>query len=223
MHDRERREQIDFGPPAEVRFCVLAQEGIEEDYARSLLLRWNQKEGPYYALFVRPVSFERHARAGFQYGEILDDLERIPLREGCDRVIYFVGRHLGDAVYRVIGVIANLVGIPLLEVRGAVNETLTHGFVVAELTTPDELMGELYYGRREVTIHELYHFLGCGHSWWRMTDCYARIAELKRDQRELEANGTGSEPPFFPSRTLRTRRLFTTREQVNEALRSAGQ
>jgi len=165
LHNPRALRHMDFGQPEEVRFCILLDEGVSKDYAEALLLAWNKTEGNKYNLFLRPVSFERHRRSGFTYGAILKDVMKIPLGENCDRLIFFVGRSFGDILY---GLASLNPYVPLPEVLGAVNgETATHGFVIASLGSPNQLLGELLFlqSRQDVTIHELYHFLGCGHSY----------------------------------------------------------
>jgi len=180
-HDADYRETLDFGARADVPFCVLAEEGIEEAYAYELLDAWNAKEGPLFELYVRPVSFGRLPRAGFTYTSILEGVEQVPPGPGCEKVIYFVGRHLGDALWQTVTLVASVfVPLPVPEVYGAVNGERTHGFVVAEIAGPDDLIHELVSGRKGVTVHELYHFFGCGHSWWSMHDCYQAILGFKQ-------------------------------------------
>jgi hypothetical protein len=64
--------------------------------------------------------------------------------------VFFVNRHLGDILYSVGGLLVNLmVPVPIPVIKGAVNdETLTHGFVVAALAAPHELLDELFYSRQ---------------------------------------------------------------------------
>jgi hypothetical protein len=211
---------MDFGPAEEVRFCVLLDEGVSRERAESLLQVWNEGEGQNYNLFVRPVSFATHQRKGFTASDIIDDLKQIPLQENCDRNIFFVGRNLGDVLYGLAAL-----AVPLPEALGAVNsETLTHGYVVASLATPGQVLNELFFlSRKDVTIHELYHFLGCEHSYTTMTDCYQQIHTLKTRYRELKNSGyyqQVGEAPFFPAPRLRGNRLGLTRQEVNASLKS---
>ena len=210
---------MDFGQPEEVRFCVLLEEDISQDYAESLLLAWNTEEGQKYNLSLRPVSFEHHRRSGFTVNGIMEDLKRIPLRDNCDRIIFFVGRNIGDVLYGLAGL-----AVPLPEVLGAVNdETLTHGYVVASIGSLNQVLSEVTFMSRErVAIHELYHFLGCGHSYTTMTGCYKQIQTLKETYRDLKSRGyyeQMGEEPFFPTHSLTNKAaLLTTRQQVNEVL-----
>jgi hypothetical protein len=226
-HNADLLRSMEFGPPVEVRFCVLLDPGVSQQHAESLLQAWNEQEAPKYDLYVRAVSFESHERAGFTYQGILEGVRRVPLREECDRVVFFVGRHLGDTLYWVGALAANLASpIPILvpEVKGAVNGTGTHGFVVAELAHPDDLLAELFHGRKATTIHELYHFFGCGHSYAKMDECYRHIQELKEIHRRLRSEGyydQVGEAPFFPSRRFADDMALTTRAQVNRLLQAA--
>ena len=221
MHNPRVLRSIDFGPPEEVRFCVFLEEGISKEYAEKLLLAWNEGEGKRYNLFLRPVSFESRKRGGFTYKGILKDIMKIPLHGNCDRVIFFVGRNFGDVLYGI----AELY-IPLLEVLGAVDdETLTHGFVIASIVTPNQLLSEaLFPSRQEVTIHELYHFFGCEHSYTTMDECYKQIQTLKETYRDLQSReyyAQRGEEPFFPTRSLTAKAVLTTRQEVNTLLENA--
>lgn len=226
LHHPSVLRSMDFGPPEEVRFCVLLEEGISQEYTEKLLLAWNKEEGPQYNLSLRPVSFERHRRSGFTFRGIIEDLKKMPLPNTCDRIIFFVGRNFGDTLYSVGGLLVNLaspVPVPVPVVRGAVNdETLTHGFVVAALAAPQELLDELFLSRQSVTIHELYHFFGCEHSYTTMDDCYKQIQTLKETYRDLKSRGYYAqigEEPFFPTRSLKKKdTVLTTRKEVNTAL-----
>jgi hypothetical protein len=180
-HDADYRESIDFGPREDVAFCVLAEDGIEQAYTTELLDAWNTEEGPLFELYVRPASFARRPRGGFTFRAILADVEQVPLGPECEKVIYFVGRNLGDSLYQTALWTANLfVPLPVPEVYGAVNGQRTHGFVVAEIGGPGDLVHELFGGRSGVTVHELYHYFGCDHSWWSMHACYGEIRAFKR-------------------------------------------
>ena len=225
VHNPRALQSMDFGPPEEVRFCVLLEEGISQDYAEELLLTWNKDEGKKYNLFLRPVSFARHTRGGFTVNGIIKDVLKVPLRGECDKVIFFVGRHLGDVLY---GIATWNPYVPLPEVLGAVNdETATHGFVIATLASPNQLLGELLFfqSRQSVTIHELYHFFGCGHSYTTMEGCYKRIHTLKATYRDLNRRGyyeQVGEEPFFPTLSLNNAAVvLTTRREVNARLEKA--
>jgi hypothetical protein len=225
VHNPRALRSLDFGPPEEVRFCVLLEEGISQDYAEALLLAWNTEEGKKYNPFLRPVSFERHKRGGFTANGIIQDVLKVPLRGECDKVVFFVGRHLGDMLY---GIATLNPYVPLPELVGAVNaETTTHGFVIASLGSPNQLLGELLFfqSRHSVTIHELYHFFGCGHSYTTMDGCYKRIHTLKATYRDLKSRGyyeQVGEELFFPTLGLHNAAVvLTTRREVNTRLEKA--
>lgn len=183
--------------------CVYLDDGITREDALELLASWDS-EAPMYGLYINPLSFEAHPRAGFFHTDIMSDVTSIPLREGCDRVLYFVNRTAWDYLYASF---PNPVLWPMPEVLGETDDdTMTHSFVVAKR---DGLIG-LWLSPYSVTRHELYHLLGgCPHALLR-DRCYERIAELKRR----------SPSGFFPSWSS-DGQLFTTREQVNDALASA--
>jgi hypothetical protein len=221
-HRPEVLETMNFGPPEEVRFCVLLDADISQTYAEKLLAAWNTDEGKNYNLFVRPVSFENHKRGGFTARGILEDLVKVPLGDGCDRIIFFVGRDYRDTLLWAAGL---FVPLPTVEVRGAVDDsTGTHGFVVAALAHPDDLLNDMFFSREKVTVHELYHFLGCPHGYI-MDECYESIRQLKETYRTLKAQGfykTIGEPSFFPSRNLKTFTMVQTRAAVNAVLNGPG-
>jgi hypothetical protein len=198
--DEKALTEIDFGPPQTVNMCVYLDDGITESSARRLLDSWNE-EANQYALYVEPVMFEQHPRVGTFYWQIMKDIDRIPLEEPCDRVIYFANRNAADFLY---GVVAVSTGLP--EVLGYVDDdTLTHGFVYARSATAAQLLVTPW----EATKHELYHLLGCGqHN--DMAKCYAQIRQLKQAAQRKKG--------FFPTFSADKSSILSTREEVNSLL-----
>jgi hypothetical protein len=191
-----------FGSRQTVNMCVYLDDGVTATDAQNLLQSWND-EAEKYNLFVNPVSYQHRKRSGFFYWEIMRDVESIPLKAPCDRVIYFANRSVGDFMY---GLATIAIGVP--EVLGYVDDqTLTHGFVYANVATPAQLL----ISPHNTTRHELYHLLGCGEHY-NMPKCYEQISQLK-------TAATGSD--FFPTFENRQPLLLTTREQVNAKLGSA--
>jgi hypothetical protein len=198
VHDQRLRQQIDFGARDDLALCLYLDEGISEDRARALIGEAWRDEAPLFGLDVRVASVVRWKRPAYTMGGIVDGLRREPLGPGCDRVLALIGRHLGDVLWGLL---------PLPEVLGAVNdETLTHGYVIAERAT----LNQLFMPPAAIIRHELYHLLGCD-AHFQMGRCYAQIAALKRWKRER-----GSD--FLPSWDLINQCLLPTRDAVNARL-----
>lgn len=202
------RDSIDYGPPENVRLCVLLDNGITRDDANTLLRSWND-EAKIYNLYLDPVSYQKFPREGFFHGEILDQVSQVPLGKSCDRILYFVNRNVADVAF---GVISTTVGVP--EVLGEVDDaTLTHGYVVARRAT----LNQLIMSPSGVTQHELFHLLGCPEHF-DMPDCYARIHNLKMAEEKLKAQGyfnSHGEQPFYPTFASRTDSMLVSRAQVS--------
>jgi hypothetical protein len=202
------RDSMNFGPPEKVRLCVYLDDGISKQDALSLLDSWNS-EADIYHLYLDPVSFKHMARRGFFHQAILDQVSSIPLGPSCDRMLYFVNRNAGDALY---GLAEIAVGMP--EVLGEVDDpTLTHGYVVARRATVTQLV----MTPSSVTRHELFHLLGCPEHF-DMPDCYRRIRDLKLAEEKLTDSGyfeSVGERPFYPTFASGTDSMLLSRAQVN--------
>lgn len=201
------RDSIDYGPPENVRLCVLLDNGITPTDANALLESWND-EAKIYNLYLQPVSYQSFPREGFFHTEILEQVSQVPLGKSCDRVLYFVNRNVGDVAY---GLISTSVGVP--EILGEVDDaTLTHGYVVARRAT----LNQLLMSPSDVTQHELFHLLGCP-KHFDMPDCYLRIHNLKLAEEKLKAQGyfaEHGEQPFYPTFASRTDSMLVSRSQV---------
>jgi hypothetical protein len=199
FHNRDARQRLDFGAADRVALCVLVDDGISEQRARTLVEEAWRDEAPLYGLRVDVVSVTPWRRPAFAIDGIIDALRREPLKPGCDRILALIGRHLGDVVWGLL---------PLPEYLGAVNdETLTHGYVIARRAS----LNQLFESPRSVVRHELYHLLGCDQHF-KMARCYEQIAALKRWK---QAHGSD----FFPAWDLVHKRMLLTRDAVNERLR----
>ena len=197
IHSSSARAQLDFGAPDTVSLCLYLDEGISEEQARALIDEAWRDEAPLYGLEVKIASVTRWRRPAFTMDGIVDALRREPLLPGCDRILALIGRHLGDVVW----------GLLLPEYLGAVNdETLTHGYVIAQRRS----LNQLFEPPRSVVRHELYHLLGC-EEHFAMEHCYQRIASLKRTKQAL-----GSD--FFPAWDMSNNVILVSREAVNALL-----
>lgn len=210
------RDSIDYGPPENVRLCVLLDNGITPSEANALLESWND-EAKIYNLYLQPVSYQNFPREGFFHTEILEQVNQVPLGKSCDRVLYFVNRNVGDVAF---GLISTSVGVP--EILGEVDDaTLTHGYVVARRAT----LNQLVMSPSGVTQHELFHLLGCPQHF-DMADCYTRIHNLKLAEEKLKAQGyftAHGEQPFYPTFASRTDSMLVSRSQVSEYQRFDGE
>ena len=210
------RDSIDYGPPENVRLCVLLDNGITASDANTLLESWND-QAKIYNLYLQPVSYQNFPREGFFHTEILEQVNQVPLGKSCDRVLYFVNRNVGDVAF---GLISTSVGVP--EILGEVDDaTLTHGYVVARRAT----LNQLVMSPSGVTQHELFHLLGCPQHF-DMADCYGRIHNLKLAEEKLKAQGyftEHGEQPFYPTFASRTDSMLVSRSQVSEYQRFDGE
>jgi len=207
MHHEGMLRQMDFGPPQQVRLCVELDDGVTEADARQLIGSWNS-EAPRYGLYVTPVSFEHHSRNGFFHWQIMHDIEQIPLKAPCDRLMFFANRNFGDFLYGIAGLAT---GVP--EVLGEVDDTtLTHGFVYAKIATPNQLL----IPPSAATRHEMYHLLGCGQHF-NMPACYVELQYLKSASKVMSETADESRPEdhFFPTYANRTASLVLTRDDAN--------
>ncbi|MGC1344279.1 MAG: hypothetical protein WA854_18240 [Candidatus Binataceae bacterium] len=209
------RDSIDYGPPENVRLCVLLDNGITPSDATALLESWND-EAKIYNLYLQPVSYENFPRQGFFHTEIIEQVSQVPLGKSCDRVLYFVNRNVGDVAFGLISLSA---GVP--EILGEVDDaTLTHGYVVARRAT----LNQLVMSPSGVTQHELFHLLGCPQHF-DMPDCYTRIHNLKLAEEKLKAQGyftKHGEQPFYPTFASRTDSMLVSRSQVADYQRFSG-
>ena len=193
MHDPKALKANDFGEPEEIQFCILTDDGVTEDDARRLMAEVD-KEFSLYGLQVKIPWVRPWARpALFGEGIIRDALSK-PLEAPCDRLLVLVGRNFGDFLFGLLGV----------EMLGAVDTlSYTRGYVVAKRSS----LNQVFMSPAEVAVHEAYHFLGCGHGV-SLSDCYARIRELKRIHDANEARGND----FFPSVSSQGKPLTSRRE-----------
>lgn len=189
------RHALDYGPPMQLRVCVLQAEGVSTDRVDKLIGAVNREFAAYgievVVPWVRPWQ-----RAGFGHEALFDDVARRELEAPCDRLVAFVDRNAADFFW----------GLALPEVLGSVDDaTHTRGFVVANRAS----INQLFMPPGKVVVHEFYHLLGCPHAG-SLSQCYGRIARLKREARA----------GFFPG-VDRHGMPLVSREQVNRTLQQA--
>jgi hypothetical protein len=191
LHDHAALAMIDAGPPVTLAVCALLDDGITADEAAALVDHAWREEGPRVGIRVRLARATPWKRPAFTADGLMRAIRRERLEPPCDRIVAFVGRHVGDLVW----------GLLLPEALGGAG--LVHGYVVARRAS----LGQLLASPAAVLRHELYHLLGCEHAL-SMAGCYVRIAALRRDHRG----------EFFPvwSRTLS--RAVASREEVTRLL-----
>ena len=190
VHVPGARGRMDFGPPVELRVCVLRDESVSTTRADALIAAV-QAELESYGIRVRAARVDAWSRPGFFVGAIMDSLRARPLPATCDRMLGLVGRNVADTLW----------SLALPQVLGAVDSTTaTRGYVVAEVASIDQL---IFSSPRTTAVHEVYHMLGCRHALTK-TACYRQIQELKR------AYAPGAN--FFPGVTGSGRPILTRRE-----------
>lgn len=196
VHTGERFTQ-EYGPPVQMRVCVLRTEGVSPERVDALIAAVN-REFTTYGIEVVVPWIRPWARTGFTHQRVFDDVVGRDLEAPCDRLVAFVDRNPADVLW----------GMLMPEVLGSVEEvTHTHAYIVATRAS----FNQLFMPPEKSTIHEFYHLLGCPHSG-SLSKCYTRIAALKR-QFDPEADflpGIGGDGRFL-----------LTRAATNAALRRA--
>jgi hypothetical protein len=198
IHNQSAREKLDFGPPDSVALCLYVDDGISEEFARTMVDEAWRDEAPLYGLSVNVVKVAHWRRPAFEMNGIMGALLREPLRAPCDRILALIGRNVGDFVW-------SLLGMP--EVLGAVDDqTLTHGYAVARRVTINQVL----MSPTSVTRHEIYHLLGCDEHF-DMRHCYRQIQALKQWKRAHQSD-------FYPAWDAITKRMLVSRDAVNTRL-----
>jgi hypothetical protein len=193
MHTRQR-DAVAFGPPVQMRVCVLRAPGVTTQRVDALIDAVNAEFSAYGIEVVVPW-MHPWARPGFTYRRVLDDVARRELEPPCDRLVAFVDRHAGDFLW----------GLAMPEVLGAVDDdTHTRGFVIATRGS----LNQWFMSPKAATVHEFLHLLGCPHAASK-SRCYETIAALKRSI----APGTDLLPGIG-----RDGRFLLTRQAVNSAM-----
>jgi hypothetical protein len=195
VHTRSQSAR-DYGPPAQLRVCLLRANDVSQQRADALIAAVNHEFKAYgnevVVPWVRPWE-----RPGFGHRSLIDDVVARELEPPCDRLIALVDRNAGDALW----------GMLMPEVLGAVDDaTHTRGFVVANSAS----LNQLFMPPSKVAVHEFYHLLGCPHSA-SLSRCYGQIERLKRQIATRQ-------PEFFPAMDAYGT-LLVTRDEANSELR----
>lgn len=193
MHT-EAESDVDYGPPAVMRVCLLKTDDVPAPRAEQLIAAVND-EFARYGIRVKVPWVRSWQRPGFDVNAIITDVARRDLESPCDRLVALVDRNFGDFAW----------GLLMPEVLGAVEDvTATRGYVVATSGSINQLL----MPPGMTTVHEFYHLLGCPHGL-TLTKCYPKIAALKR--------AIDPAADFFPG-VARYDAFLTTREAANTAL-----
>lgn len=190
------RSKLDYGPPQTMRVCVLKADGVSQRRQDELIHAVNKELSLYNIQVVVPWTRPWKRNDFTVYGMFGNDLSNRPLEAPCDRLVALSDRNIADFLWQFT---------MLPEVLGGVDEeTHTHGMIVANVATENQLQ----LSPSAATVHEFYHLLGCPHAA-TLTHCYQRIADLKRQAQQ--------NPEFFPGVT-QDGQFLVTREAVNEVL-----
>lgn len=195
VHTRSQYAR-DYGPPTQLRVCLLRTEGVSPQRVDALIAAVNA-EFKVYGIEVVVPWVRPWQRPGFGHRSLLDDVVARELEPPCDRLVALVDRNAGDVLW----------GMLMPEVLGAVDDaTHTRGFIVANGVS----VNQLFMPPSKVTVHEFYHLLGCPHSA-SMSRCYGQIERLKRQIATRR-------PEFFPAMDAYGT-LLVTRDEANSELR----
>ena len=201
VHDPEAIKRIDFGEPEEIRFCILLDEGVSEDQARSLIAKVSE-EFSLYGLVVKVPWMRPWVRHDFFMEGLMEDVWSKSLEPPCDRLLALVGRNFGDFLFGLLG----------METLGAADTvTFTRGYVVARRVS----LAQVFVGPEQTIVHESYHLLGCVHKL-KLFNCYTHIRDLKQAKRANRARGED----FFPGLSAQGVPI-NTRQEADSMVHSA--
>lgn len=179
VHNPAAREQFRLAEEMRaVRLCAYLDDGITFQQVQTLLAEaWNaDAEG--IGIRWEIVDAWPWPRSGFTYFSLRKTVERLPLLPHCDRAMLFLGRHFGDALWGLAGMV-----LPLPEVAGYVdNNSHLRGYVVATRAT---FLQVIWLTPASTLRHELYHMLGCNDDV-SLAPCYPVIHALKAASRDQE-------------------------------------
>ncbi len=199
LKHQEYISNLDFGDHRTINMCMYRDVNVTEKRVRQIVDAINE-DFRLYDLAISVPWVRQLKRDGITYQKILGQLIDLPIEEGCDRILYLVGRNGFDHLWGALA---------LPEILGWVdNRTGTRGYIVANHSTSWNQLA--FGGVRRTARHEALHLLGCGHASPAkpfMDACYDTIAEAK-------AKATTG---FFPSRSVKGR-WYYTREAVNSVI-----
>lgn len=196
IHDQTAREQFRLAEEMRtVRLCAYLDSGITLQQVQTLLADAWDADVEGIGIRWEIVDAWPWPRSGFTYMSLREGVDGLPLLPGCDRAMLFVGRHFGDVLWGLAGLV-----VPLPEVSGYVDDKAhLRGYVVAIRATLLQVIGMT---PASTLRHELYHMLGCDHGS-SLAPCYPAI-------RALKAASQGRE--FFAARVgWRGKRITTIR------------
>ena len=198
--DKEAIQNIDFGPPEELRICIYKDITISDKQAADIITAL-QQEFSHFGLIIEVPWIKSWERPAYTGNEIMKNFVACPLDAPCDRLLALVGRNVKDFLW----------GMVMPEIHGAVEDvSMTKGFVVAEIGSVNQVMSMSSANR--IAIHETYHLLGCEHSV-DAKPCYEKIKLVKKIARRNRMEGND----FFPSIPLDMQILFS-RSEVEKKL-----
>lgn len=171
FHDEARRAEVfASASPTAIRLCVLLDDGIDEAEAQALLAdAWNPDEERV-GIAWQITHAERYSRPAYGYSGLKAAVDALKVPPDCDRLMVFIGRHIGDVLYGLVGI-----AMPAPEVLGYADDLdRTRGYVVAKRAS----ILQLVMTPASTLRHELYHLLGCEHGT-TLASCYDGIAVLR--------------------------------------------
>jgi hypothetical protein len=187
------RRAVDYGSEMRVPICLVRDTNVSSAHAHRLLEDWNRRDGRHYGLYFEVQSEGVSPRTAWTTAGMLADGRR-GAPEECERLIYFGGWKLVDTGYGLVALGLGLVGIPTGYVFGVTSSDRNTVAVQSHLATLDDLVYELFAKllrprellnprldtkRKDVTVHELYHLVGCGHGLIKGSACYRAIQSFK--------------------------------------------
>lgn len=197
--------QVDYGPNEIINLCILQDNTISDESVEQVVIALN-KEFDQYGITIEVPVITRWDRPGFNALAIQYDVIDRPLEPPCDRLMAFVGRHLGDAVW----------GLTLMpEIFGSVETwTDSKGFVVVQIGSIQQAI--ISAGNpSNPAVHEFYHMLGCPDAW-TFGPCEEKIKFIKWAAHQNRIDGED----FFPAINL-SGKVYWTREDVERKLRTS--
>lgn len=191
FHRTAIREEIDFGKEETLKLCVWKDKKVSGDELQELIEVWNE-ELKLYKIRILLSEVKEWERPGWTGSAIMDQIFTADLPVSCDRLLAVAGGKLSDTAFELVGLFFAFFGIPSYQILGAVEtKTGTRGYILGQTRT---LSHWLSGGAKGTLIHEGYHLLGCGHSFF-LSGCYLQIQKIK----ELKRKNAEQGEPFFPS------------------------